>query len=270
MKKNNILLIVTDRKMLTKIPKKLEESTITFLFPLKDFTVGFPEIFTLKEIPEDGFIFVNRILDNAGIDLFKSTIKNIPPNIKGIVFDDLGIINVLNETKTNLTKILFLNHFNCNYASINIYLNYVDSVVISPDITESEIDEILNHASKPLVLYTFGHLNIMYSRRTLLTNYNKYFNKEVPMLSTLEEDLSHHKFKIMENVYGTVIYTEKPFNGLRYLTKPNVLYNLINPIFLSIDEITQIINNKTDLNAIYPYQYLSTTQTIYKLKEKDL
>ena len=38
---------------------------------------------------------------------------------------------------------------------------------------EASVKEILDKADKPLVLYTFGHVNIMYSRRTLLTNFNK-------------------------------------------------------------------------------------------------
>ncbi len=267
MTKNNILLIASNPELVKELKGK---DNITFLFPLSGFTVGFPTTYNLNEITTTGYIFINRLLDNAGIAEFKKIITNLPANIKGLVFDDLGILNVLMELNINISKILFLNHFNCNYASINIYLSYVDSVVISPDISESEIDEILAKSTKPLVLYTFGHVNIMYSRRTLLTNYNNYFHRQVKNVTSLEDDLTHHKFKIMENLYGTVIYTEKPFNGLRYLTKPNVLYNLINPVFLTNAEIINIINSNTTLENIYPYNYLSTQKTIYKLKERDL
>ena len=240
--KNNILLLIDDLKIVKKAKKV---PNVTFLFPLKDFSIGFKNTFALDEIKEEGYLFLNRILDNAGIEQFKNIISRIPSNIKGIVFDDLGILNVLLKSNLNLTKILFLNHFNCNYESINNFLEYVDSVVVSPDITIKEIDEIIAKTNKPLVLYTFGHVNIMYSRRTLITNYNNYFNRNVPNIASLEENVSKTKFKIMENPYGTVIYTEKPFNGL------------------------ELLNRKCLFNLINTYKYLSEKETIFKLKGEE-
>lgn len=264
MKKNKILLLVDSLKLVDKLK---EESNVTFLFPIKGFSVGFSNPRELKTIKEEGFIFVNRILDNEGIVEFKKMIKSLPSNIKGIVFDDIGVLNVLKNEKINITKILFLNHFNCNYLSINAYLEYVDSVVVSSDITLDEIDEILKKAIKPLVLFTFGHVNIMYSRRTLLTNYNKHFNANVSMFSSLEEEISHKKFKIVENEYGTVIYTNEPFNGLVLRSKDNVLYNLISTVFLGDEEVIEIINSSNNLEDKYPYKYLSDKETIFKISD---
>lgn len=267
MKRNNTLLLVNNYELALKLK---DESNITFLFPIKDFCVGFPNTFLLSDIKIDAYIFINRILDNKGIEEFKKLIKNIPPNIKGIVFDDLGILNVLIKENIAITKILFLNHMNCNYESINAYLEYVDSVVISSDITHDETKEILSNVSKPLVLYTFGHVNIMYSRRKLLTNYNNHFNSDVKNIATLEEEMAHHKFKIIENNYGTVIYTNEPYNGLALRNEANVLFNLINTVFLSDEEVINIIKASTNLEDIYPYKYLSAEKTIFKLKEKDI
>lgn len=264
MKKNKTLLLTCDYTLINELK---EESNITFLFPIKDFTVGFPKTFQLNELDTDCYIFVNRILDNEGITLFKTFLKNLPSNIKGIVFDDIGVLNVLINENINITKILFLNHLNCNYESINSYLEYVDSVIPSVDITTSELDEILSKAIKPLVLYTFGHVNIMYSRRTLITNYNKHFNSDVKSVAHLVETQNKHELKITQNKYGTVIYTDKPFNGLNLRFKSNVLYNLINTVFLSKDEVIKIIKSTDNLDNIYPYKYLSEKETIYKLKE---
>lgn len=264
MKKNNILLLVDNLELVDTLK---EESNITFLFPLKGFSVGFENPRELDSIKDEGFIFVNRILDNVGIKEFRKMIKTLPNNIKGIVFDDIGVLNVLREEKIDITKILFLNHFNCNYLSINAYLEYVDSVVVSSDITIEEIDEILNKAIKPLVLFTFGHVNIMYSRRTLLTNYNRHFNTKVDKISFLEEEISHKKFRIIEQEYGTVIYTSEPFNGLVLRSKDNVLYNLINTVFLSNEEVINIIKSSSNLEDKYHYKYLSDKETIFKLSD---
>jgi len=266
MKKNKTLLLINNKSIVDKLK---EESNITFLFPVKGFCVGFENLYDVDEIGIDSYIFVNRILDNEGIENFREFIKNIPDYIKGIVFDDIGVLNVLVKENISITKILFLNHMNCNYESINAYLEYIDSVVVSPDITIDEIKEILRYAIKPVVLYTFGHMNIMYSRRTLLTNYNRHFNSDVGELATLEEEMQKNKFKIIESIYGTVIYTNEPFNGLVLRDEDNVLFNLINGVFLSDEEIINIVNSENNLDEIYPYKYLSEKKTIFKLKGEE-
>jgi len=264
MKKNNNLVLVTNDTLVNRLK---EESNVTFLFPVKNFCVGFPKTFELEEIKEESFIFVNRILDTKGIDDFKKMLQKIPERIKGIVFDDIGILNVLREEKIKLAKILFLNHMNCNSMSINAYLEYVDSVVISTDITREETKNILKQAKKPLVVYSFGHVNIMYSRRTLLTNYNKHFKEEVKEITTIEENQSKHELKVVENIYGTVIYTDKPFNNLDLREEENILYNLINTIFLTDDEVITILQSKDKMKEKYPYEYLSEEETIFKIND---
>ncbi len=265
MKKNKTLLLVNNANIVDKLK---DERDISFLFPLKNYTVGFDNTFQVEDIPDGGFIFVNRIMDNQTIREFRQILENLPDKIKGIVFDDIGVLNILLELNLNITKILFLNHLNCNYESINAYLNYVQSVVVCPDITFDEIDEILQKAKKPVVLYTFGYINIMYSRRTLLTNYNKNFKKNIKNKARLEDIITKKKFNIWEENNGTVIYTESPFNGLKLREKDNVLYNLINAVFLSDDEVLNIIHDETNLEEKYPYKYLSERGTIFKLKEE--
>lgn len=264
MKKNKTLLLVNNSSI---IPKLKNESAITFLFPVTGFCVGFTKTYKISEITEEGFIFLNRILDNKGINEFKELLKNLPTNIKGIVFDDLGILNILLETKNELSKILYLNHFNCNYESINSFLDYVDSVVISTDITTSETKEILAKAPKPLVLFAFGYVQIMYSRRTLLSNYNKHFNAKLKKDVILKETLTKQELKAIENEYGTVIYPKEPFNNLSLRYENNILYNLINGVFLTDEEIINIITNEDNLEELYPYKYLSKEETIFKIKE---
>ena len=99
------------------------------LYPLKSYTVGYPITFDIKDI--DGFVLINRILDDFDLDEL-DTILHEKNNIKGIVFDDLGILDIVSDL--NITKILLINHYANNTRSINYYLEYVDSVVVSSDI----------------------------------------------------------------------------------------------------------------------------------------
>lgn len=261
--KNNILLLVENLELVAKLNGS---KNITFLFPIEEFTVGYQKTFKVEELPENSYIFINRILDNEGILKLKELLKNVPKTIKGIMFDDIGVLQLLIENHIELESILFLNHMNCNYKSINAYLEYVNSAVVSPDITIEEIDEILENVNKPVVLYTFGYMNIMYSRRNLLSNYNRYFNESLPSTVMLEETSSKKQLKMVENKYGTVVYTNSPFNGLELLNrKKNVLYHFINTVFLSNEEVINILTNPTKVK--YDYTYLSKERTIFKLKE---
>ena len=264
--KNNYLVLVNSHTLLEKLKK---ESQVTFLFPLKGFTVGFSDTFSLDEIAyENAYLFVNRILDHKSILEFQQLIERLPSHIKGIVFDDIGVLQVLKTIPNQLTKILFLNHFNCNYVSVNAYLEDVDSVVVSTDITEEETKKIVEMSHKPVVLYTFGHVNIMYSRRKLITNYNEHFKKNSPKISEITNDL-HQPFYMAENEFGTVIYTGKPFNGLKFRNLKPVLFFLINTTFLSDEEVMEILHSKTNLEEKYPYKYLSENETIVRIKERE-
>ncbi len=240
---------------------KLKELGIqNFVYPLKGFCVGMPNTFLVDEINEEGYIFINRILDNEGIDKLKKVLKNIPNNIKGIIFDDLGVYEIIKDKP--LEKILYLSHFNTNSKSVNIYLSLVDTVILSTDITKEEIDYIIKNASKKVSLFTYGYVGAMYSRRHLIDNYNKFYNLKND--SVIDIQNNNLKFKVCENEFGTYFYYGLVFNGIE-LMKMDAKYYFINSAFLDIDEIIQALdgNNKnTDTGFLYQ-------ETIYKLKEDE-
>lgn len=243
--------------------KKLKELGINnYAFPLKDFCVGMPNTFLVSEIKEDGFLFINRILDNEGIDKLKVILKNLPKNIKGIIFDDLGILNIIKNL--NIEKILYLSHFNTNSKSINLYLNYVDTVVVSTDITRKEIEHIIKNAKKDLSLFVFGYVGVMYSRRLLLDNYSKFYN--IDKINPLVINNTNHKFLVYENSCGTYFYHNKLFNGLELMELP-AKYYFINSVFLDNGVIENVLNNNLDnLDCDKGFLY---NETIYKLKEEE-
>ena len=209
---------------------------IMLLYPLKSYAVGYPITFDIKDI--NGFVLINRILDDFDLDEL-DTILHEKNNIKGIVFDDLGILDIVSDL--NITKILLINHYANNTRSINYYLEYVDSVVVSSDITEEEIKEIVKNTVKPVVVNVFGMKDLMYSRRLLLTNYAKYYN--IPNKNVLDVKIKDNGFRIFENEYGTYFYASKYYNALDLLDLDNVLYFWYNPVFLDDEEILDVVIN---------------------------
>lgn len=266
MKLNNLLVTVNNLEIIDELKKV---GVTTFLFPLKDYTVGFPKTYNITDIKEENsYIFINRILPSDEIDELKNILTNLPSNIIGIVFDDLGVLEIIKEL--NIKKILYLNHFGTNYESINHFLEFVDSVVVSTDITKEEINVILDNASKLLTIYGFGFVPVMYSRRTLLTNFNKQFNLENKNHVNLNDKMANNKFFAFENNHGTVLYHHLPSNSLE-IKHNNILFYIINTAFLSDTEVLELINSLKDdkeINIIHDRGFLDKA-TIYKLKDVD-
>lgn len=256
MKTNKILITINKKEDI----KKLKELGITgYVFPLKDFCVGFPNTFLISEINE-GYVYINRILDNKGIDTLKEIIKDINSNVKGIIFDDLGVLEVIKDL--DIEKILYLTHFNTNSKSVNIYLDYVDTVILSTDITKEEIEYIINNCKKEVSLVVFGYISTMYSRRLLLNNYADFYN--IDKVNPLEIDNNGSEFIVFENEYGTVFYYKELFNGLELLDL-NCKYYFFNSVFLNIEDIKNILNNKFDY--LKCSKHFLNKETIYKLKD---
>jgi hypothetical protein len=261
MKENNYLIVVTNDEI-----KQLKVKNINFLFPIKGFSVGFTKYYNLDEVDiKNSYIYINRVLDDATITKLKSELKKLNANIIGICFTDLGIVKLVRELKLNLKLIYMQNHNTTNVNSINYYLEYVDSVLVSTDITKEEIINILDKAEKPLVVPYFMLVDAMYSRRTLLSNYGKNFNIESKTERILKEPLSNNEFVGIENEYGTILY-QKKFIDYRSLKHQNIMFYFINPYNLDNDTILKILNNE-DLSKISNTGFLDK-KTYYKLKER--
>ena len=234
----------------------------TFLFPLKDYSIGYESYYTKDEINsinEEKYVLVNRLLNTKEIE----EIKEILPKLKckGIIFEDVGLINVLKDAP--FEKILFMNHFNCNSYSINYNLEYVDSVFVSNELTYNEYKIITEKVNKKVILNVFGYNQIMYSKRKLLTNFNKEFNLKETYDNIIKDQNSDVKFKIIEQNDETIILSSKIFDGRRLLDLNNVKYFYINSSFISKEDIIKFINNE-DVNGTDD-GFLEKA-TIYKVK----
>lgn len=246
------LVTVTNEKIISSLAKE----DIILLYPLKDFCVGYELEFEIKEV--DGYVLINRILEDSDLDKLEMLLKE--SDVKGIVFDDLGVLDVIKDLK--IEKILILDHLATNTRSINYYLEYVDSVIVSNDLTEEEIKAILKNANKPLVVNVFGLKTLMYSRRHLLKNYQDYHHIENK--TKIEASIDHKYFKIVENNFGTKFYAWPYYDAMVLQEENNILYLWYDPIFLDSNKIIDLVLN--DVITDIPTSKLFLNQkTIYKV-----
>lgn len=223
-----------------KIYKK--EGISSFLLPLKDYTVGYPSTYEIREINsihETKYCLINKVLDNKEVDDLKKILPTI--DVKGFVIEDIGLIRPLKALKKEI--ILFINHFNCNYNSINEWLGYVDSVFVSNELTKEELTEITKKAHKPVVLHLFGYNQVMYSKRDLVTNYETHYH--LPLTNTLdiEDKMGQVKFHLYQNEAGTVALSNH-IASLDVLDLSNVYYYYLNTSFIPLETTLAFLRDK--------------------------
>lgn len=238
-----------------------------FLFPLKDFSVGY-ESFTFEEIEKtrvNAYILVNRILTDEDLDRFVKL--EIPKNVKGFLIEDTGLMCELTDKGYEL--ISFQNHLNNNYETINYWLDYFTSVVLSTDITGQEIEEILDYTTKPLVLQVFAYPMVMYSRRTLTRNYLRHRGEdEKDHLDVAVPNADIH-FKLRDNDYGTAVFDANLLDIRDFaesLDAEKIKFFLFDTHFLSSDLVEAALEGKPIENTTTGFIDKKTVYRVGDLK----
>lgn len=261
MKMSKILININE---LYEIEEYKKIGISNFLFAIPEYSIGYQTI-RLDKIPDDAYIFINRVFDCALVDSLKQ-IKDKLLRFKGIIYEDIAVFNIFKDT--NLELIWYQNHFQTNYESINFWLqNGCNSCVISDEITEPEIINIIDKTTKPLVLSILAKNQIMYSRRTLLTNFNKYNDLDNYNDMLLKENNTNNSFLARENEYGTIIYNNAYFNYVPLMKRINddkIKFYLIMNLDLTPEFIQEVLNGKEFGNDGF-----LNKKTVYRMSEYD-
>ena len=211
----------------------------TFLLPLKDYSIGFDTYFDIEEINEISknnkvYVILNKFL-HLKINEFKKIYKTFNENILFLV-EDIGLTNVIDKERI----VLYENHIISNYKSINFLKDIgYNNIVINNDLTINEIKDIIKNTKSNLYYFYTSKNMLMYSRRNLVTNYNKYYNIKTDKKSyNLKEKLSKKILSIKEEQDGSVVRYNKIFCASKYLNDLDL--NLIID-FSSIDKLNESI-----------------------------
>ena len=258
--KNKLIINI---KEIDEIEYYKEKGIYNYLVPLKDFCVGYDtiDVNNINKIDVNYYLLVNRIMTFKDLEKLRSILNNINLKyLKGVFFEDLGVLEIIKDL--DLEKIYFPNHFATNYLSINGFLDKgIDSVVVSNEITKEEVEIILDNVSENVVIPVLGYNQIMYSRRNLITNYNKEYNLNTSLNNKITEQITKKQLPILEQEYGTVIFDENIYNNLELLINTkNVKFYLINSTFLTKEDIISYLNS----NSLNNNGFL-TRKTIYKI-----
>lgn len=261
---SNILITVDD---INYIDDYRKANVKAFLFPLDNYCVGYKtySIDIIKSIDvSNKYLLLNRVLDCKDIDNLKIILNDIE-GIKGIVFEDIGVYNLVKELNLNIELILFQNHFATNSISVNYWLDRVDSIILSNEITGKQIRNIVSIAKKGVCIHLYGYNQVMYSRRLLLKNWSDEFNIPYKNNNVISDVSTNIKFRAIENEYGTVMYSENIYNASTLLDLENVKYFYVNPTMIEHSRVMEFLNGDNNIKENEDDGFLNK-KTIYKLK----
>ena len=239
-----------------------------FILGLEDYCINYPSA-SLDQIKELSnkyqlFISINKnLFNNELADLKEKLIELSHLPIMGILFYDLGVLNIVRENNIPVNLVWHQTHMVTNYNTCNFYYEKgVEYGFLANEITLDEIIEIKKHTNMKLMVNCFGYPIMSHSRRMLLTNYFKSIQKEkedrVYHLENMDED-----YLLKESKNGASILYGKLINGTRPLF--DLVENNIDYCVLDMQEVDQ----KIGVEVLNKYQYIVKNYSTITADEKE-
>lgn len=276
---------------INNLDKYIELGAKAFIFGLKDYSINYLglSIEDIKNItnkyPDVGiFISVNKTMFNKDLDDLENKLielNSIP--IKGVLFYDLGVLNIYRKHKFNYSLVWHQTHMVTNYNTVNYYYDKgVEYAYLASEITSSEMLEIKNKTPMKLFSFIIGYPIMAHSKRKLLSNYYESMHKDYDgSLKLIEE---HDKsYVVSETIDGTCIYDNEIVNGIDYIEElSNIDYGVIHGF--NIDEIllekiiflvNDVINSKSNASREELKKLIGNNtgffnkKTIFKVKKDE-
>ena len=209
------------------------------------------------------FISINKNIFNSELsDLKEKLLELSHLSIMGILFYDLGVLNIVRENNIPVDLVWHQTHMVTNYNTCNFYYEKGVKVgFLANEITLEEILEIKKRTNMKLMVECFGYPIMSHSRRMLLTNYFKSIGKEkedrVYHLENMNED-----YLLKESKDGASILYGKLINGVKPLF--DLVENNIDYAVLDMQEVEKEIGKK----VLSTYNDIIKNHSSIMIKEK--
>lgn len=197
---------------------KNRKSIEHLLLDVKDLSLTMNEGFSLEEINclldkknnHHISLLFNRIFHESELVIVKELLTSLDlTKVDFFFYSDLGFYQLAKEL--NITDKLVYDAYTylTNSLDVNLYARLNHTVVVSNQLSISEIEEIAKNANKDVMIHAFGKSIIFYSKRKLITNYFKYRHKKNNPNSKdyfLQEEFRNEMYHLYEDKNGTYIY----------------------------------------------------------------
>lgn len=189
---------------------------------------------------------INRLFHEKELEQLINYLKQIDFNkIKFVFYSDLCLIDIFSMLNIDDKLVYDAYTYTTNYLDVLEYSRYNKYVVVSNQISTSEIASLTNKTNN-VIIYGFGKSVIFYSKRPLLSNYFKYRNLNYDANDrnyNLKEEFREDLYHIYEDEHGSYVYEPKYyylFDELKDLN--NVDYLILNSTSLNAKQYKQVVN----------------------------
>lgn len=215
------------------------------------------------------YIVMNKIMHNNDLDIVRNYLSRLKDMDVKILFYDMSVYNISKELDMVDKLVIYQDHLNASILSNKFYYDLgITGSYISTDITGEELLEIKNNSKMDIYFTSYGYVPIFYSRRYLIKNYLKFIDKEdmVGKYSILSD--MDTEYRIVEEDYGTTIYSEYPINLINYIDYLNDIdYLVMNSNLVDDNEFEMMVDkfiNKDKMDDCYLGFF--NKKTIFKVK----
>ena len=249
----------------------------TVIFSLDFFSARPTGVFTFEEIAKGHTLTHHFNMKSAVVmtrffteeELYKAReammiLKEI--GIDMIYFTDCCLLWIAKELGMLSCMIYNPDTLITNASDAQFYLDQgIHSVTLSKEITKDEMVEIANKVKGNLEVIIHGRLNMMHSKRNLLSNYALFIKKDMHVMNNhdlylMEENRDEH-MPILEDELGTHVFTGFTlcgFKEIKELIASGIKHFRVECLFYEPEDVAQIvrdyrrvINNEIDGAVLY-------------------
>jgi len=264
-----ILTIPIDKKNLYDLNKLDIDG---FIVGLKGYSVYTSLDLSIDEIEKiktdkELYISINKPLYTEDIEEVKRIIKELKKlNIKGIMFDDIGLINICKDIDLIWNEM----HHVTNSNTINFWNKQgIKGAVLSTELMLDDFINIKKNTNTNIFVYLYGYLPMFESSRELLTNFFKYINRDkADNLYYLYEKERDKYYPIYEKYNNTYIL-EDLIDGIEELDvikKSNIDYIILNGLLHDNDTFIDVVKKYINGVGKSNKKGFLYKETIYKVK----
>lgn len=196
------------------------------------------------------YVLVNRFFVEEELERLRAFLRFLKElDVDGIYYGDEGVLYEADKLGLKHKLIYNPDTLITNKEDVQYYLDEgISMVTISKEITLEEICSIANHVSGACEVVIHGRLNMMHSKRTLLSNYLHFIGNDEDIknkqnLYIMEETRDEH-MPIVEDETGTHVFTGftlSSFDEIKDMANSGVQAFRIDGIFHDIDYVCKVL-----------------------------
>ncbi len=251
-----------------------------------EFSFYAPCYFSLNEINQIAqqypqcqfYVAINALYDEHVIEDVEKYIDELSKlHIKGIVFEDFGVLQIVKEKQYDFDMMYAPETLNTNAMTLNVLKQQgVTGAQVARVIPLEEQILIHQQVQMPLMLQVHGVEYIAASKRALLSNYQEAsgleFDKDSQTRLTIQAKNSDYVFHIYEDQKGTHIFSSTRLYMLDLLNQiQNFEYLYIETLMMNDQEAVEVASLYSDAlksfrNQTYDRDVKAYMQLLYQLK----